>query len=68
LRSRIDLERIGGTICLDLGDRQAQIMRALQAQAVRVDYRGSVLRLSFHIYNTGADASCIARSVSQSAV
>ncbi len=67
-RGRIDLGRIGGTICLDLGDRQAQVKRALDAHAVRVDYRGSVLRLSFHIYNTSAEASFIARSVSQSAV
>jgi selenocysteine lyase/cysteine desulfurase len=60
-RQRIDLDRIGGTICLALGDAQAQVMRSLRASAVRVDYRGGAVRLSFHIYNTAAEAALIAR-------
>ena len=60
-RSRIDLERLGGTICLDLGTAQPDVMRSLQTNAVRVDYRGSMARISFHIYNTTAEAAFIAR-------
>ncbi|MEA3134160.1 MAG: kynureninase [Gammaproteobacteria bacterium] len=59
-RDRIDLERMGGTICLGLGDEQERIMRSLRASAVRVDYRGTAVRLSFHIYNTAAEAALIA--------
>lgn len=60
-RSRIDLGRIGGTICLPLGREQVQVMHSLKASAARVDYRGPVVRLSFHIYNTAAEAALVAR-------
>jgi selenocysteine lyase/cysteine desulfurase len=60
-RGRIDLSRIGGTICLGVEDAQSAVVRALRANAVRVDYRGAVTRLSFHIYNTAAEAAFIAR-------
>jgi kynureninase len=60
-RARIDLCRTGGTICLTVGDALPEVMRALQDNAVRLDCRGTVLRLSFHIYNTAAEAALIAR-------
>src|SRR5271154_1633027 len=60
-RARIDLRRIGGTVCLDLGGALPGVMRALQDNAVRLDCRGAVLRLSFHIYNTAAEAAFVAR-------
>ena len=63
-RARIDLGRTGGTICLTAGDALPDVLRALQANAVRFDCRGTVLRLSFHIYNTAAEAACIAHCLS----
>jgi kynureninase len=62
-RSGLDLDRIGGTICLNLGDALPGIMSVLRANAVRLDCRGPVLRLSFHVYNTPAEAAFIARCV-----
>lgn len=61
-RDRVDLERIGGTICLPLDETREEVLRSLRANAVRADSRGSVVRLSFHIYNTGAEAAYVARS------
>jgi selenocysteine lyase/cysteine desulfurase len=63
-RAQIDLGRTGGTICLTAGDALPDVLRALQANAVRFDCRGTVLRLSFHIYNTAAEAACIAHCLS----
>ncbi len=60
-RARLDLDRIGGTICLNLADSLPDVMRVLRANAVRHDCRGPVLRLSFHIYNTAAEAASVAR-------
>ncbi|MDP9012908.1 MAG: aminotransferase class V-fold PLP-dependent enzyme [Pseudomonadota bacterium] len=60
-RGSIDPDRIGGTICLALGDARAHITRSLRASSVRVDYRGAAVRVSFHIYNTAAEAAFIAR-------
>ncbi|HWW30206.1 MAG TPA: aminotransferase class V-fold PLP-dependent enzyme [Steroidobacteraceae bacterium] len=59
-RRGLDLDRIGGTICLNLGDALPGIMSVLRANAVRLDCRGPVLRLSFHVYNTSAEAAFIA--------
>lgn len=61
-RDQVDLERIGGTVCMALGDAREEILSSLRANAVRADSRGSVVRLSFHIYNTGAEAAYVARS------
>src|SRR5271163_1363989 len=63
-RARIDLARTGGTICLTVGDALPDVMRTLQDNAVRLDCRGTVLRLSFHIYNTAAEAAGIAHCLS----
>jgi kynureninase len=59
-RGSIALERIGGTLCLPLGQAREALAHALSAKAVRLDYRGPVARLSFHIYNTAAEAADIA--------
>jgi selenocysteine lyase/cysteine desulfurase len=65
-RGRIALEQIGGTLCLPLGTAREAVASALKAKAVRVDYRGAVVRLSFHIYNTAAEAADIAHCWSSS--
>jgi kynureninase len=64
-RARIDLGRAGGTICLHLGDALPDAVQVLRDNAVRFDCRGPVLRLSFHIYNTAAEAALIARCLSE---
>jgi selenocysteine lyase/cysteine desulfurase len=61
-RDRVDAGRIGGTVCIPLGDARDEILGSLRANSVRADSRGSVVRLSFHIYNTGAEAAYVARS------
>jgi kynureninase len=65
-RGGIVLERIGGTLCLPLRESRVAIGNALKANGVRVDYRGSVVRLSFHVYNTAAEAANIAHCWSSS--
>lgn len=47
---------IGGTLCIDTGTDQPRVAAALDAHAIRADFRGSVLRLSFHAYSSVADA------------
>jgi kynureninase len=59
-QAAIDLDRIGGTLCIDLGNDLTRIMHTLRANAVRLDSRGSVARISFHIYNTVAEAVHVA--------
>ena|SRR5271163_1046358 len=59
-RARIDPDRIGGTICLTLGNALPGVTRLLRDNAVRFDCRGAVLRLSFHVYNTAAEAAFVA--------
>ena len=61
-RDRVDVGRIGGTACIPLGDAREKILGSLRANSVRADSRGSVVRLSFHVYNTGAEAAYVARS------
>lgn len=63
-RGRIDLDRSGGTVCLPVGEALPTVMRALQDGGVRLDCRAPVLRLSFHIYNTAAEAAFIAQRLS----
>jgi len=53
-------DRQGGTVCMDLGGDFDRIMATLRAKSVRCDARGSVVRLSFHIYNTIDDAVSVA--------
>ena len=60
-RDRIELGRLGGTLCVDLESDFTTVMRSLQERAVRVDARGTVVRVSFHIYNTAAEAQFVAQ-------
>lgn len=46
---------IGGTLCIDTGADQPRVAAILDAQGVRTDFRGTVLRLSFHAYNGVGD-------------
>jgi selenocysteine lyase/cysteine desulfurase len=57
----LDMKGKGGTLCLDLGPAASAAEQALRDAACRLDRRGDVLRLSFHIFNDMADAEAIAR-------
>ena len=46
---------IGGTLCIDTGADQPRVAAALDAQKLSADFRGSVLRLSFHAYSGVGD-------------
>ena len=46
---------IGGTLCLDTGADQPRVAEALSQHRIRADFRGAILRLSFHAYNGVAD-------------
>lgn len=59
-RVRVRLEDIGGTLCIPVGVHLDAIRASLAAAGVRFDCRGSVVRLSFHIFNTVEDAARIA--------
>jgi len=52
----------GGTLCLPLGTAFEPVTRALRAAGARFDARGEVLRLSFHLCNTGVDATAAAQA------
>lgn len=51
-----DRSRHGGTLCIPAG---AEAEAALRAAGCRLDRRGEALRLSFHAYNTEADADLV---------
>lgn len=46
---------IGGTLCIDTGADQARVAAALARHHIHADFRGSILRLSFHAYNGAED-------------
>ena len=50
---------VGGTLCIDTGADQPRVAAALDAHGIRADFRGTVMRLSFHAYN---DANDVARA------
>lgn len=60
---RIDLSGRGGTLCLDLGDCAQQAERLLRSAQCRIDRRGSILRISFHLFNTLQDAEELASAM-----
>jgi len=64
LRGTVDLDRMGGTLCLELADHFDRVTSALRACRARFDTRGSTVRLSLHIYNTPEDAEHLAAGVS----
>ncbi|KTE10108.1 aminotransferase class V-fold PLP-dependent enzyme [Sphingopyxis sp. H115] len=41
----------GGTLCIDTGADQPRVADLLGRHHIRADFRGTVLRLSFHAYN-----------------
>ena len=50
---------IGGTLCIDTGTDQPRVAAALAARDIGVDFRGSIVRLSFHAYNGVADVEAV---------
>lgn len=46
---------IGGTLCIDTGADQPRVAEALDRHRLRADFRGTILRLSFHAYSNAAD-------------
>jgi selenocysteine lyase/cysteine desulfurase len=61
-RTRLPAWPTGGTLCIPLGDRQASITAALDADGVQFDCRGDVVRISFHACNSIEDAARVARA------
>lgn len=55
---------IGGTLCIDTGDDQPRVAAALERHNLRADFRGSILRVSFHSYNNAADAHAAVEALS----
>ncbi len=55
---------IGGTICIDLGEERGAVEQLLAAQQVRVDYRGTILRLSFASWNSLSEVNALAALLS----
>lgn len=58
-----DLAGIGGALCISLGTEFSNVAETLRAAGVRFDSRGSVVRISFHIYNSEDDAVRAAHGV-----
>jgi selenocysteine lyase/cysteine desulfurase len=54
---RAVLDGRGGTLCLPVGDAVAAVRAALERARIRFDTRGPVVRLSFHVCNSVADAA-----------
>lgn len=54
---------IGGTLCIDTGADQPRVAAALDEHRLRADFRGSILRLSFHAYNGVADVERVVRAL-----
>ena len=59
-QDRLPQHATGGTLCIDLGAEREQVAQRLAAAGARADHRGSVLRLSFHAWNTDADVDVAA--------
>ncbi|WP_052071837.1 aminotransferase class V-fold PLP-dependent enzyme [Sphingopyxis sp. MWB1] len=55
---------IGGTLCIDTGIDQPRVAAALDAHAVKADFRRTILRLSFHAYNGARDAERLIAALS----
>ncbi|WP_447757143.1 aminotransferase class V-fold PLP-dependent enzyme [Sphingopyxis fribergensis] len=50
---------IGGTLCIDTGTDQPRVAALLAENQLRADFRGTILRLSFHAYNSVADVEAV---------
>ena len=55
---------IGGTLCIDTVADQRRVAAALDEHQLRADFRGTILRLSFHAYNGVADVERVVRALS----
>lgn len=55
---------IGGTLCIDTGADQPRVAAALEHHRLRADFRGSILRVSFHAYNDATDAHAAIEALS----
>lgn len=60
-RDRLPDAPVGGTLCVPLAAQLPAITERLVQAGVRFDCRGTVLRLSFHLYNSVDDAVTTAR-------
>ena len=61
-RSRMPAWRMGGTLCIPLGEEFDTVTQSLREGGVQFDTRGDVARLSFHACNTDDDALRVARA------
>jgi kynureninase len=57
---RVPLDGIGGTLCIPCGESLSEVRRGLDSLGAHYDCRRDVVRLSFHLCNTVADARAIA--------
>lgn len=55
---------IGGTLCIDTGIDQPRVAAALAEHTISADFRGTILRLSFHAYNSADDVEKVAMAFS----
>lgn len=56
---------IGGTLCIDTGADQPRVAAALDGHSIRADFRGTVVRLSFHAYNGLRDVERLVEALRQ---
>lgn len=61
-QDRLPTHPTGGTLCIDLGAEREGVQQRLAAAGARVDHRGSVLRMSFHVWNSDDDVDAVARA------
>ncbi|KTE29750.1 MULTISPECIES: aminotransferase class V-fold PLP-dependent enzyme [unclassified Sphingopyxis] len=54
----------GGTLCIDTGTEKADVEAAFAQHGVAADFRGTMLRLSFHAYSGLGDLSHLAQALS----
>lgn len=53
---------IGGTLCIATGADQPRVAEVLERHRLRADFRGTILRLSFHAYSGVADLQAVVRA------
>ncbi len=53
-------EAVGGTLCLELDPQKIEtVIKRLKEENSHFDQRGTTVRLSFHVYNSTADANAV---------
>jgi selenocysteine lyase/cysteine desulfurase len=62
---RWPLGAIGGSLCIGLGDDHPRVAAAVAAGGIQADFRGDVLRLSFHAYNGADDVTAVVEALRQ---